>query len=127
MEWGHSPATFTDELGNPIKIKPSAWQISLGYQFDWNPWVQAIGAQGNFIAVGYSQSRDLAGVTRVIQGVRSRVGALPKSRFVVTLGEWVLDGLRFAVEFSHNKDYSTNEGGTGRSANGLFTVLTYVW
>ncbi len=128
-EWNGatSRAWFTDELGNPVSIKPSAWQISLGYQFDWNPWVQAIGAQGNYIAIGYSGSHDLAGVMRVFGGALTRVGAVPKRRFLVSVGEWVLDGLKFAVEYSHIVDYSKNEGGTGHSADGIFSQLTYEW
>lgn len=120
-------ATFTDDLGTPVNIRPSAWQLSLTYQFDWNPWVEAIGAQGNYIAIGYSESHDLAGVTRVIGGVRNRVGSVPKRRFLVSVGEWVLDGVRVALEFSHNVDYSKNEGSTGRSAAGVFSELTYEW
>lgn len=128
-EWNGatSRARFTDELGNPVSIKPSAWQVSLGYQFDWNPWVQAIGSQGNYIATSYSESRDLAGVSRVLGGALTRVGTVPKRRFLISLGEWVLDGVRVAVEYSHSVDYSRNEGGTGRTADGVFSQLTYEW
>jgi cell division protein FtsB len=120
-------ARFVDGQGNSVSIKPAAWQLSLGYQFDWNPWVESIGAQGTFLAIGYSESRDLAGVTQLINGEPIRVGAVPKRRLILTGGEWVLDGLKLALEFSRNWDYSKNEGGTGNSANGIFTALTYVW
>jgi hypothetical protein len=128
-EWNGatSYANFTDGLGNPVRIKPSAWQITLGYQFDWNPWVEAIGLQGNYVAIGYSQSHDLAGVTRVIGGVRTRVGNVARRRFVVSVGEWVLGGVRIALEYTHNEDYGKSEGGTGRSADGIFSQLTYEW
>lgn len=128
-EWNGaiSRATFTDELGNPVSIKPSAWQITLGYQFDWNPWVEEIGAQGNYLAIGYSESRDLAGVTRLLNDEPIRVGFVPRRRFVVSVGEWVLDGVKFAVEYSHNVDYPQNEGGTGNSANAILSTLTAVW
>jgi hypothetical protein len=117
-----------DGLDNPVSIKPSAWQISLGYQFDWNPWVEAIGLQGNYLAIGYSESRHLAGVTQVdTNGQQSRVGFLPRRRFLVSAGEWVLDNLRFAIEYSHNWDYRKNEGGTGKSADGVLSQLTLVW
>ena len=79
------------------------------------------------MSLGYSQSRDLAGATRLIAGEATRVGFVPKRRIILTAGEWVLDGLRWVVEYSHNQDYSPAEGGTGRSASGLFTTLTYVW
>ena len=120
-------ARFIDDAGKSISIKPTAWQLSLGYQFDWNPWIESIGAQGTFAAIGYSESRDLAGATRVFNGESSRVGFVPKRRLLLTAGEWVLDGVKVAVEYSRNWDYSINEGGTGKSANGVFTTLTYTW
>ncbi len=42
-------------------------------------------------------------------------------------GEWVFDGFRVALEYSHYWDYSTENGGTGRTANGFFSMFTYVW
>ncbi|MFQ5932183.1 MAG: hypothetical protein ACE5MM_07230, partial [Nitrospiraceae bacterium] len=128
-EWNGaiSQAKFADELGTAVSIKPSAWQVSLGYQFDWNPWVEAIGAQGTYFAISYSESYDLAGVTRVLGGVRTRVGAVPRRRFSVGGGEWILDNLKWAIEFTYNQDYSQSENGTGRDAYGLFSKLTYVW
>lgn len=128
-EWNGATkrAQFLDDVGQQISIKPAAWQVSLGYQFDWNPWVEAIGAQGTFLALGYSESRDLAGVTRVVDSTSSRVGFVPKKRLLLTAGEWVLDGVKLAVEHSRNWDYPVNEGGTGKIASGLFTTLTYTW
>jgi hypothetical protein len=118
-------ATFLDDLQNRVSIRPAAWQVSLGYQFGWNPWVEEIGAQGSYVSIGYSRSRDLAGVTRVLNGVPTRVGFIPRKRLILTAGEWVADGLRLAVEYSRNWDYAANEGGTGQSAHGVFTTLTY--
>lgn len=120
-------AKLIDDVGNSVRIKPSAWQVSLGYQFDWNPWVESIGAQGDYLAITYSESRDLAGVTQVIDGQPNRVGFLPRKRIVVGVGEWVLDNLRFAIEYSHNWDYPKNEGGTGNTADGVLSQLTLVW
>jgi hypothetical protein len=105
-------------------MTPSAWQLSLGYQIGWNPWVEAIGAQGTYFAIGYSQSSDLGGV---LDSDGDRIGNVPRRRFVVGAGEWILEGFRIAVEYSHIWDYSTNRGGTGRSANGVFSLLTYEW
>lgn len=146
-EWngaiGH--ATFTDEAwdavneqvvpGNDIRIAPSAWQVSLAYQFGWNPTVEVVGAQGTYFAIGYSESYDLAGVTRVIVrevdgeevGEETRVGFVPRRRFLVGFGEWFLDGLRVAVEYAHVVDYPENEGGTGNSADAVVGQLTYEW
>jgi hypothetical protein len=117
-------ATFIDGLGTPVSIRPSAWQISFAYQFDWNPSVQFIGAQGTYFAIGYSESQDLAGVTGINL---SRVGNVPANRFSVGMGEWVLDGLRVAIEYSHVVDYSVADGGTGNSADGVFMQVTYAW
>ena len=129
VEWNGAVrhATFVDDLGNDIRIAPAAWQVSLAYQFDWNPTVQVVGEQGTYFAVGYSESQDLAGATRVIDGVNTRVGFVPEKRFLVGFGEWVLDGVRVAVEYSHVVDYSQAEGGTGNSADGYFAMLTLVW
>ena len=121
------PAKFTDNAGKKVNISPAAWQLALGYQFDWNPWVEAIGAQGTYVALGYSGSHDLAGVTQTIDGAPSLVGAVPKHRATVTAGEWILDGLKLALEYSHNWDYPRGQGGTGNQADGVFTSLTYTW
>ena len=112
VEWNGAVrhATFVDDLGNDIRIVPAAWQVSLAYQFDWNPTVQVVGEQGTYFAVGYSESQDLAGATRVIDGVNTRVGFVPEKRFLVGVGEWVLDGVRIAVEYSHVVDYSASRG-----------------
>lgn len=128
-EWNGATkrARFVDAAGNAVAIKPAAWQVSLGWQLDWNPWVQEIGAQGTYLALGYSQSRDLAGVTGLVDGAPTRVGFVPRRRLLLTAGEWVADGLRVVVELSHSWDYAVTQGGTGKSANGIATSLTYVW
>jgi hypothetical protein len=128
-EWNGATKTavFTDDARKRVNIRPSASQISVGYQFDWNPWIESIGAQGTFLAVGYSKSRDLAGVTQLIETVPTRVGFLPKTRTTLTLGEWVLDGVKLVVELSRTRDYSRSEGGTGGGGKGIFTTLTYSW
>lgn len=120
-------AKFIDDVGNLVSIKPSAWQIALGYQFDWNPWVENIGDQGTFLTIGYSKSHDLAGVTRLIAGELTRVGFVPKKRFLVGAGEWVSDNVLLSVEYSRIVDYSKSKRGTGRSAKGIFMQLTLVW
>ena len=111
---------FIDALGNPRNITPMTWQVSLAYQFDWNPWITEIGAQGTFVSVAYSGSRDMAGVTDLVGGVPTRVGFVPEHRLLLTAGEWVMDGLRVAVEYSANWDYQPKSGGTGQIAHGAF-------
>lgn len=129
-EWNGAirEAEFIDDAGNPVAIAPSAWQIALNYQFDWNPSVENIGAQGTYLATGFSESSDLGGVTRIVDPlnpVPTRIGTVPEKRFSIGIGEWVLDGLRVAIEYSHVIDYGKDEGGTGNSANGYFMQMTY--
>jgi hypothetical protein len=113
-------ARFIDGLGVLRNITPMAWQLSLAYQFDWNPWVREIGQQGTFVSVAYSGSRDMAGVTDVSTGTATRVGFVPQHRFLATAGEWPIDGLRLMVEYSANWDYPVSAGGTGQLAHGVF-------
>jgi hypothetical protein len=115
--------TFFDALGVLQNITPMTWQVSLGYQFDWNPWVVEIGQQGNYISIAYSGSKDMAGVTDLVNGVPTRVGFVPQHRLFVTLGEWPIDGLRVAVEYSVNWDYAQSAGGTGQVAHGVFGMV----
>jgi hypothetical protein len=118
-------ARFVDGLGRTVSITPAAWQLSFGYQFDWNPWIEAIGEQGDFIAIGYSGTAGVAGATALINNQPTRVGFLPKTRLLVTFGEWVLDNLKWSIEYQANWDYSRGQGGTGKFATGVFTNLTY--
>jgi len=57
----------------------------------------------------------------------TRIGTLPQRRLTVTLGEWVVDSAKVAIEYSHNWDYSVSKGGTGREADGVFVAFTYNW
>jgi hypothetical protein len=116
-------ASFFDGIGTRKNMMPMTWQASLAYQFDWNPWVTEIGAQGDFISVGYSGSKDMAGVLLLQNGVPTRIGFVPQHRLFLTAGEWVMDGLKIAVEYSANWDYSTNVGGTGKVAHGGFGLI----
>ncbi|MGQ0656974.1 MAG: hypothetical protein ACT4NU_02590 [Chromatiales bacterium] len=131
FEWNGAidDATFTDDLGQAFSISPGSWQIQFAYQFDFNPSVVEIGAQGTYFVVGYSESEDLAGARRLIGDplMPTRVGFVPEKRLNVGVGEWVLESLRVAVEYSHAWDYSIAEGGTGNSADGIFGQLTYEW
>jgi uncharacterized coiled-coil protein SlyX len=114
------PAKFLDGLGTPKNITPMTWQASIAYQFDWNPWITEIGHQGgDFISVAYSGSKDMAGAIALITG-ETRVGFVPKHRLLVTWGEWVMDGLKLALEYSVNWDYPQSVGGTGAIAKGVF-------
>jgi hypothetical protein len=117
-------ASFIDAFGVTKHMSPMTWQASLAYQFDWNPWVTEIGAQGDFISIAYSGSKDMAGVFILgPDGLPTRIGFVPQNRLLLTAGEWVMDGLKVAVEYSANWDYSRNVGGTGKLAHGAFGLL----
>jgi hypothetical protein len=116
-------ARFLDGLGIARSMTPMTWQASIAYQFDWNPWIQEIGAQGDFISLGYSGSKDMAGVAMLQAGVPTRIGFVPQHRLFLTGGEWVMDGLKVAVEYSANWDYPVSSGGTGKVAHGVFGLL----
>ncbi len=116
-------AGFLDGLGIARNMMPMTWQASIAYQFDWNPWITEIGAQGDFISVGYSGSKDMAGVSILQNGVPTRIGFVPQHRLFLTGGEWVMDGLKVAVEYSANWDYPVSVGGTGRVAHGAFGLI----
>jgi hypothetical protein len=66
-------------------------------------------------------------VTSLGTGSPTRVGFVPESRLSLTVAEWVLEGARVLLEYSHNWDYPRSKGGTGRQADGVFLALTYVW
>ncbi len=116
-------ARFLDGLGTARSMTPMAWQASIAYQFDWNPWITEIGAQGDFISLGYSGSKDMAGVTGLADGLPTQIGFVPQNRVFLTAGEWVMDGLKVAVEYSANWDYPVSSGGTGKVAHGGFGLV----
>jgi hypothetical protein len=120
-------ASFLDDAGRRIRMHPAAWQLALAYQFDWNPWMEQIGEQGTFVAVTYSGTRDLAGVTQLAAAdptaAPTRIGFLPRHRLAFTAGEWVLPGVRLAAEAAISWDYGRRDGGTGNTVAGFFTSL----
>lgn len=118
-------STIIDGLGNSLSFQPAAWQASLGYQFGWNPWVERIGDQGTFIAIGYSGSQGLAGVTSMTSGTPTRVGFVPQSRLIMTASEWVLENVKLTFEASIDWDYPKSSGGTGGAANAFGVALSY--
>jgi hypothetical protein len=116
-------ARFFDGVGIARSMTPMTWQASIAYQFDWNPWITEIGAQGDFISIGYSGSKDMAGATILTNGLPTRIGFVPQNRLFLTAGEWVMDGLKVAVEYSANWDYPVSSGGTGKVAHGGFGLV----
>jgi hypothetical protein len=108
-------------------MQPSAWQVSLGYQFGWNPWVEKIGDQGTFVSIGYSQSQGMWGFNQLTTTGPTRVGFLPQSRLLMTASEWLLEGLKFTVEGSIDWDYPVWVGGTGGTGWGILMALTFTF
>jgi hypothetical protein len=128
-EWNGATkkATIVDDRNRTREISPRAWQVGAIYQLGWNSGVEQLGAQGTYLAVDYSESLDFQGITAIPAGLALRVGSLPQRRFLLTVGEWVLDGLRASFEYSYIKDYPTTDRGTGQSGNGVQALLTYDW
>jgi hypothetical protein len=135
-EWNGAleSADFIDD--DPVSLiprrqdkRPRAWQVSLGYQFGWNPAVETIGAQGTYLAASYSASQDLGGAVRInTQDFTSaRVGFVPRRRITVGAGEWVLPNLRLALEYARAWDYSKGHGGTNEVADAVLSMLTFEW
>ena len=118
---------FTDDVGRKIVMRPNAWQVSIGYQFDWNRWAPPSGSVGTYVALGFSQSHDLEGVTEEVLGEIGRVGFVPQTRFLAHVAEWITDSTRFAFEYQRIIDYGTAAGGTGKHADAFTTTLTYEW
>jgi hypothetical protein len=123
--------TYDDPVSGELRVRrrPRAWQVSLGYQFDWNSGVEAIGAQGTYVTVGYSASRDLGGAQRFNPNdfTFSRVGFVPKRRVVVGVGEWVLPNLRLALEYARAWDFAKSHGGTDQEADAILSMVTFEW
>jgi hypothetical protein len=122
-------------LREEVSIRPSAWQVSLAYQFGWSPSVEAIGTQGTYLTASYSESRDLQGAKRFNPNdfTLGLVGTVPRRRLAVGAGEWVLPNLRLAVEYARAWDYSRglldarNLPNTNRVADGIFSQVTFEW
>jgi len=120
-------STILDGLGNYVTFQPAAWQAALGFQFGWNPWVERIGEQGTFLAVGYSGSQGMAGVTQNFNGVPTRVGFVPQSRLIMTASEWVFESVKLTLEASIDWDYPIAAGGTGSTANSFLVGLSFTF
>jgi hypothetical protein len=65
----------------------------------------------------------MAGATILTNGLPTRIGFVPQNRLFLTAGEWVMDGLKVAVEYSANWDYPVSSGGTGKVAHGGFGLV----
>lgn len=78
--------------------KPETWNLELGYGFK-------ISGHDATAAVSYQGSDEAAFL------------GLPETRIGATVGFVIIDGLGIALEYIHDEDYDTSDGGTGDSAD----------
>ncbi len=86
--------------------KPSAWNLEAGYSFD-------LLGKGTTLAVGYQGSREALALE------------LPRERWMIALSMDIMDNTSLSFEWAHDKDYSTTDGGTGKSANTATAQLAF--
>ncbi len=90
-----------------LRVRPSAWMIEAGYTTE-------LFGKKTYGAVGYSQTYQLA-------------GAFPKRRLLTTVGTWLFDGFRLALEYGRDYDYVRARGGTGTIGHSVTSRMTYEW
>jgi hypothetical protein len=99
-------AAFT-RGGQQLSTQPEAWQIELGYTtnlFGLKP----------FAAFNYSKSYQM-------------YAAVPKRRTLFTVGAWLSENIRAAIEYNNEQDYNKAHRGTGRDSDTATLRLTYEW
>lgn len=85
--------------------KPSALHLELGYNIPMDNFP-------TLITLAYSATRDLAGV-------------LPESRVALATGIELSGGLGVNAEYTHDIDYSLEDGGTGENSDTIIAQLVY--
>ena len=93
--------------GQQRSTQPEAWQVELGYTtslFGFKP----------FAAFNYSKSYQM-------------YGAFPKRRTLYTVGSWLSENIRVALEYNNEQDYNKTHGGTNRDSDTATLRLTYEW
>jgi hypothetical protein len=103
----HFARLTADDEPLDVKTMPEAWQVELGYM------TKLFGIRP-FVAFNYSRTTDM-------------LGAFPERRVLATVGSFITDNIRLALEYSHEDDYPIQQGGTGRSSDGWLLRLTYEW
>jgi hypothetical protein len=98
-EHGWADLTNTWEVMPDARgAKPWAFGIQGGYGFEfWN--------MSDTLYLGYQQSSQAAGI------------GLPQNRYVLGANAWVMKNTMVGLEWDHDKDYSTGNGGSGDSDN----------
>jgi len=90
-----------------VKTMPEAWQVELGYM------TKVFGVRP-FAAFNYSATAGM-------------FGGFPERRLLGTVGTFVTDNIRVALEYNNEQDYPRIQGGTGREAEAWTLRLTYEW
>jgi len=90
-----------------VKVMPEAWQVEIGYM------TKVFGVRP-FAAFNYSATAGMQ-------------GAFPQRRLLGTLGTFVTDNIRVALEYANDRDYSRIQGGTDADSNTWTLRLTYEW
>ena len=90
-----------------LRTQPAAWQVELGYTtrlFGLRP----------FGAFNYSKTYQM-------------LGAFPQRRTLFTVGSWLSENIRAALEYANEQDYNKTHGGTNRDSDTWTLRLTYEW
>lgn len=85
--------------------KPQAWQLEVAYTTE-------IIAKETVFALSYSETEDLG-------------EAFPESRLAAAVSVGLTEGVNLALEYCHDEDYDTSEGGTDESAELVTVRLAY--
>ncbi len=86
--------------------KPRAWHLETGYARE------LFGKETTF-ALGYQATAEAVALS------------LPEKRYMASMKVSLAEGLSWALELSHDKDYSLDKGGTGDDANMITTQLAF--
>ena len=121
---------YTNNAGLTFSgAKPATWGLSAGYQFD-------VLSHSGRLGLGYQGSSESAALgkaigstslaTAGIYGTSFAIG-MPQSRIYANYTVHIVKWAELGFELARDQGYSTNNGGTGRSAyTGLMTVMTHI-
>lgn len=84
--------------------KPAAYHLEAGYEVELGLPLQ--------FALSYSATKDLAPI-------------LPESRLAAVIGVTLTEGLGVKIEYSHDTDYDSADGGSGEEADAVTAQLSY--
>jgi len=90
-----------------VSTMPEAWQVEFGYMtkiFGIRPYA----------AINYSATAGM-------------LGAFPQRRLLGSVGSFLTDNIRLALEYANEKDYPRIQSGTGRDSDAWILQLTYEW